>query len=123
MTDVNKTFETINEMGSDSYQNLRKLGEMQMNNWNKMLEKQMETFSLMMGNAVSQAELLSNSKDYSEMLKGQMELTQKLAEDLAEKTRESSEFVQQAGEEYRVWAEDAVKQATDKFSEVSQKAA
>mgnify|MGYP001815801206 CR=1 FL=1 len=123
MTDFNETIDTLNDMGTTGYQNLRKLGEMQMNNWNKIFEKQMETFSLLMGNAVSQAELLNDSKDYPEILTSQMTLTQKLAEELVEKSRESAEVMQQAGDEYRGWAEDVARQAADKVSAVAQKAA
>lgn len=123
MTDINETIDTLNEMGTSSYENLRKLGEMQMNAWNKVLEKQMETFSLLMGGAVSQAELFNDSKDYPEIMKGQVALTQKLAEDMVEKSRESAEVMQQAGEEYRGWAEDVVKEATEKASAATQKAA
>ena len=94
-----------------------------MANWNRLAEKQMEVFSLLMGSLVSQAELATDSKDYSEMLRGQVSLNQKLATGLIDKTRESAEVVQQAGEEYRGWAEEVVKQATDRFSAGTQKAA
>jgi len=123
MTDINETIETMNEMGTKTYDSLRKLGEMQLSTWNKLFEKQIETFNMVMANAVSQAELASEAKDYSEILKGQMTLNQKLGEDLIEKTRETAEFVQQTGEEYRTWAEAAVKEASDKFTAVAKKAA
>jgi phasin family protein len=123
MTDINETIESMNAMGTNAYDNLRKLGEMQMNTWNKMFEKQVETFNMVMANVVSQAELASEAKDYSEVVKGQMALNQKLGEDLIEKTRETAEFVQQTGEEYRVWAEEVVKDASDKFTAAAKKAA
>ena len=123
MTDMNDTIETMNDMGTTAYNNLRKLGEMQMNTWNQMFEKQMETFNLVMGSVVSQAELASEAKDYPDMLKAQMGLNQKLAEELAEKTRESAEMVQQVGEEYRGWAETVTQQATEKFTAAAKKAA
>ena len=123
MTDINETIESMNEMGTNAYDNLRKLGEMQMNTWNKMFEKQVETFNMVMANVVSQAELASEAKDYSEVVKGQMALNQKLGEDLIEKTRETAEFVQQTGEEYRVWAEEVVQETSDKFTAAARKAA
>ena len=123
MTDINETIETMNDLGTTAYDNLRKLGELQLTTWNQMFEKQMETFNLVMGNVVSQAELASEAKDYPEMMKGQMSLNQKLAEDLVEKTRESAELVQKAGEGYRSWAEAVAKQTTDKVTSVARKAA
>jgi phasin family protein len=123
MTDMNETIESMNEMGTNAYDNMRKLGEMQMSTWNKIFEKQVETFNMVMANVVSQAELASEAKDYSDVVKGQMALNQKLGEDLIEKTRETAEFVQQTGEEYRVWAEEVVKDASDKFTAATKKAA
>ena len=123
MTDINETIETMNDLGTTAYDNLRKLGELQLNTWNQMFEKQMETLNLVVGNVVSQAELAGEAKDYSEIMKGQMSLNQKLAEDLVEKTRESAELVQKAGEEYRSWAEAVAKQTTDKVASVARKAA
>jgi phasin family protein len=123
MTDVNETMKTLNEMGATTYDNLRKLGELQMNTWNQVLDKQMETFNLLMGNVVSQAELNRDSKDYAELMKGQMALNQKLTEELVNKTRESAEFVQQVSEDYRGWTEAVVKQATDKLNDVAKKVA
>ena len=123
MSDMNEAIETMNDMSTSAYDNLRKLGEMQMDTWNKMLERQLETFNLIIGGAVSHAELASGANDYQDMLKGQISVNQKLTEDLVEKTRESASFVQEIAEEYRSWAEDSVKQATDKLSSVAQKAA
>ena len=123
MTDVNETMKTFNEMGEATYENLRKLGELQMNTWKQALDKQMEVFNLVMGNVVSQVELSKDSKDYSDLMKGQLELNQKLTESLIQKTRESAEFVQQVSEEYRGWTEAVVKQATDNINDVAKKVA
>jgi histone H3/H4 len=123
MTNFNETIEAVNEMGSKGYENLRKLGEMQMDTFNKMFEKQVDVFNLVMSTTISQVELANEAKDYQDALRGQMTLGQKLAEDLVEKARESAEFAQQAGESYRAWAEEIVKETAEKANDMAKQAA
>ncbi len=121
-----KTQETVammNELGSKGYENLRELGELQMAAWNGLMEKQMQAFNLVVDSAVAQVALVGEGKEPQELLRDQIELNRKLAEDVTEVTRESVELVQKTGEDIRGWAEAAVRQAGEEAEKVSEKVA
>jgi phasin family protein len=90
-----------------------------MNTWNSLMEQQMSAFNSLVDTAVAQAKLYSESKDYTEMVSGQVELTRKLAEEMVEKSRKSAEVVQSAGEAYRSWAEESFKQVSDQANKAA----
>jgi phasin family protein len=123
MNKAQETVELMNDLGSKGYDSLRQLGELQMATWNKLMEKQMTAFNTVVDTAVAQVQLASEAKDYAEALRSQADLTRKLAEDLVGQTRESVELVQGVSEEYRAWAEAAVKQASEEAGKVVEQAA
>ena len=123
MNNAKETVEMMNDLGSKGYESLRQLGELQMTTWNKLMEKQMEAFNTVVDNAVAQISLANDAKDVQDVVRGQVDLNRKLAEEMVEKTRESAELVQAAGEEYRAWAEEAVKEVTEQVTKAAEQAA
>jgi phasin family protein len=123
MNKAQETVEMMNDLSSKGYNSLRALGEMQMAAWNGLMEKQFEAFSAVVETAVAQTQLVGEGKEPQELIREQVELNRKLAEQMIEKTRESVELVQKAGEDVRGWAEVAVKQATTEAEKVSEKVA
>ena len=123
MMNVKETVDNMNELGSKGYENLRQLGELQMSTWNKLMEKQLEVFNTVIEGAVEGVKLVGETKDYQEAVNAQVELSSKLAGQVADKTRETVELVQQAGEEYRGWAEDLAKEAGEQVNKAVQEAA
>jgi acetolactate synthase regulatory subunit len=117
------TVELVNELNEKGYENLRKLGELQMSAWNGLVEKQMAAFNLVVDSAVAQVTLTGEGKEPQELLRAQIELNRKLADDVTAVTRESVELVQQTGEQIRTWAEDAMRQAGEEAEKVSEKVA
>ncbi|PUB76754.1 MAG: hypothetical protein DBP01_18710 [gamma proteobacterium symbiont of Ctena orbiculata] len=57
----------------------------------------------LMNTSMEQLKLVSEAKDYQEVVRGQMDLSRKLGEDLMSKTREAVELSQKTGEEVRGW--------------------
>jgi len=123
MTNFNETIENLNAIGAKNYENLVKLGEMQTANMKTLFEKQIDVFNLVFNTTMSQVELINESKDYQDTLRGQMTLGQKMSEELIEKSRETAEFIQQAGEALRSFGEEIVKETTDKVTEAAKQAA
>lgn len=123
MNKAQETAEMFNDLGSKGYNSLRQLGELQMAAWNGLMEKQMTAFGMVFDSAVAQVKLASEGKEPQELLREQVELNRKLAEQMMETTRESVELVQKNGEDVRAWAEDAIKQATVEAEKVSEKVA
>lgn len=123
MSNAQETVEMMNELGTKGYNSLRQLGEMQLAAWNGLMEKQIEVFNVVVETTVAQVQLAGEGKEPQEVLQTQVELNRKLAEQMIEKTRESVELVQKAGEDYRGWAEEAVRQATEEAGKVSDKVA
>ena len=104
MIKTQETVEMMNELGSKGYESLRQLGELQMSAWNGLMEKQMQAFNLVVDSAVAQVALVGEGKEPQELLRDQIELNRKLAEDVTVVTRESAELVQKAGEDIRGWS-------------------
>lgn len=122
MIDTNKATEMMNDMASKGYDNLRKLGELQMSTWSQLMEKQITAFNTVVDSTIAQTKAFNDAKDYQEAMTTQVELGRKLAEDMTEQTREAVELVQEAGEKYRAFAEDAVKEAKDAAEEMTKAA-
>lgn len=123
MNKAQETVEMFNDLGGKGYDNLRRLGELQMATWNGLMERQMSVFGRVVDSAVAQVKLAGEGKEPQEMLRGQMELNRQLAEQMMEAARESVELMQKNGEEFREWAEEAIKQATTEAEKMSEKVA
>jgi phasin family protein len=117
------TVEMINDLNEKGYQSLRKLGELQMSAWNGLMEKQMAAFNLVVDSAVAQAELVGEGREPQDLMRAQVELNRKLADDVTAVSRDSVELIQKTGEQIRDWAEGAVRQASEEAEKVSEKVA
>ncbi len=122
MNNPQEIFEMFEKAGTDSVATMREFGELQMNTWNEMMNKQLEVFNTMVTSAGAQFKAMSEAKDVEEAVRTQVELSRQLGEEMVEKSRESLEMTQKAGEEYRAFAENIVKQTAEQFEAVKQAA-
>ena len=123
MTNVKENIDMINEMGSNSYSSLRQLGEINLATWNKLMQNQMSLATTLMESTIDQMKLLTEAKDYHEVSRSQIDMTQKMGKLFMQKTRESIELAQKAGEDYRLWFEGSVANANEQFTKAAEKAA
>ena len=123
MTNVKENIEMMNEMGTNSYSSLRQLGEINLATWNKLMQSQMSLVTTLMESSIDQMKLLTEAKDYHEVSRSQINLTQKMGELFVEKTRENIELTQKAGEDYRLWFEGSMANANEQFTKAAEKAA
>jgi phasin family protein len=123
MAKAKESIEMISDFNTAGYESFRKLSDISLNAWNQVVEAQMSTLNTVMNTSMEQMKLVSEAKDYHEVVRGQMDLSRKLGEDLMSKTREAVELSQKTGEEVRSWYETNLAAANEKISKVAEKAA
>ncbi|RLW55752.1 MAG: hypothetical protein B6D69_01670 [gamma proteobacterium symbiont of Stewartia floridana] len=123
MANAKESIEMINEFNTTGYDSFRQLTDISLKTWNQVMEAQMDTVTSLMNTSMEQLKLVSEAKDYHEVVRGQMDLTRKLGEELMTKTREAVEMSQKTGEEVRSWYESNLATANEQISKVAEKAA
>ena len=123
MANAKESIEMINEFNSTGYDSFRQLTDISLKTWNQIMDAQMSTLNTVMNTSMEQLKLVSEAKDYHEVVRGQMDLTRKLGEELMTKTREAVELSQKTGEEVRGWYESNLATANDQINKVAEKAA
>ncbi len=123
MTKAKENIEIMNEINGKGYDSFRQLTDITLNAWNQAIEKQMETYSSLMNSSLEQIKLVSEAKDYHEVVRGQMDMTRKLGEEMVNNTREAVEMSQKTGEEVRAWFESSLSTVNEQVSKAVEKAA
>ncbi len=123
MANAKESIEMINEFNTSGYDSFRQLTDIGLKTWNYVMDAQLSTLNTVMNTGMEQFKLMTESKDYHTALRGQMDLTRKLGEDLMTKTREVIEQGQKTGEEYRGWYETNMASVNEKINKVAAKAA
>jgi phasin family protein len=123
MANAKESIEMINEFNTTGYDSFRQLTDISLKTWNQVMEAQMNTVSSLMNSSMESLKLVSEAKDYHEVVRGQMDLTRKLGEEMMTKTREAVELNQKTGEEVRGWYESNLATANEQINKVAEKAA
>ncbi len=123
MTKAKENIEIMNEINGKGYDSFRQLTDITLNAWNQAIEKQMETYSSLMNSSLEQIKLVSEAKDYHEVVRGQMDMARKLGEEMVNNTREAVEMSQKTGEEVRAWFESSLSTVNEQVSKAVEKAA
>ncbi|MCU7893049.1 MAG: phasin family protein [Candidatus Thiodiazotropha sp. (ex Ustalcina ferruginea)] len=118
-----ESIEMIKQFNTTGYDSFRQLSDISLKTWNQIMDAQMNTLSTVMNTSIDQLKLVSEAKDYQEVVRGQMDLTRKLGEELMTKTREAVELSQKTGEEVRSWYESNIAVANEQISKAAEKAA
>ncbi|MET0027848.1 MAG: phasin family protein [Candidatus Thiodiazotropha sp.] len=123
MANAKESIEMMNEFNTSGYDSFRQLTDIGLKTWNYVMDAQLSTLNTVMNSGMEQFKLMTESKDYHTALRGQMDLSRKLGEDLMTKTREVIEQGQKTGEEYRGWYETNMASINEKINKVAEKAA
>ncbi|MES9851254.1 MAG: TIGR01841 family phasin [Candidatus Thiodiazotropha sp. L084R] len=123
MANAKESIEMINEFNTTGYDSIRQLTDISLKTWNQVMEAQMNTFNSLMTTSMDQLKLVSEAKDYHEVVRGQMDMTRKLGEEMMTKTREAVEMSQKTGEEVRSWYESNLATANEQINKAAEKAA
>jgi phasin family protein len=123
MTKAKENIEMINEINSKGYDSFRQLSDITLKAWNTAVDKQIAAYTNLMNSSMEQIKLVSEAKDYQEIVRGQMDLTRKIGEEMVSNTRDAVELSQKTGEEVRAWFESSLSSANEQVSKAVEKAA
>lgn len=123
MSKAKEKIEMINEINSKGYDSFLKLSDITLKAWNQVMDKQMEAYASLMNSGLEQVKLISEAKDYHQVIRGQMDFTRKFGEEMVNGTRQAVELGQQTGEELRAWFESGLSSVNEQVSKVVEQAA
>jgi phasin family protein len=123
MSKAKEKIEMINEINSKGYDSFLKLSDITLKAWNQAMDKQMEAYSSLMNSGLEQVKLISEAKDYQQVIRGQMDFTRKFGEEMVNGTRQAVELGQQTGEELRAWFESGLSSVNEQVFKVVEQAA
>ena len=123
MTKAKENIEMINEINSKGYDSFRQLTDITLKAWNQAVDKQIEAYTSLMNSSLEQIKLVSEAKDYHEVVRGQMDLTRKIGEEMVNNTREAVEMSQKTGEEVRAWFESSLSSVNEQVTRAGEQAA
>ena len=93
----------INQMGGKNFDQVNALNELNMRTWEKLASRQLDVMNLFMEQGLRRMKLASESGDYADFLKGEMELAKEMGTRLMEETKANMELASQLRDEYRDW--------------------
>jgi hypothetical protein len=123
MANAKESIEMINEFNKSGYDSFRQLTNISLSTWNQVMETQLNSYNNLLTTGMEHIKLVSEAKDYKDVVRSQMDLTRKLGEELMTKTRETLELSQKTGEEVRSWYESNLATANEQISKVAEKTA
>jgi phasin family protein len=123
MSKAKENIEMINEINSKGYDSLRQLTDITLKAWHTAVDKQIAVYSSLMNSSLEQIKLVSEAKDYQEVVRGQMDLTRRVGEEMVSSSREAVELGQKTGEEIRSWFESSLSSVNEQVSKTVGKAA
>ncbi len=83
----------------------------------------MASYTSLMNSGLEQMKLVSEAKDYHEVVRGQMDLTRKIGEELMTSARDTVEMSQKTSEEFRTWFESSLSTVNEQVTKAVEKAA
>jgi len=119
VNDPKANLELIKDFGINGYENIRSLAEINLRTWEKLVEKQMDSFGLFVDAGIEQLAVNKNPQDIKGLLDNQVALGKTLSENIANKSRETVDLANQAGNEYRSWLENGINTFNSKVSAVA----
>ncbi|MCU7915774.1 MAG: phasin family protein [Candidatus Thiodiazotropha sp. (ex Gloverina cf. vestifex)] len=123
MTKAKESIEMMNEINSNGYDSFRQLTDITLKAWNQAMDSQMAAYSSLMNTSLEQIKLVSEAKDYHEVVRGQMDATRKLGEEMVSNTRDAVELSQKTSEEVRAWVESSLSSVNEQVTKAVEKAA
>ena len=114
---------SMKDISKQAVESARDLGELNSKMIEKAIEQQMSITNMCVESGMKQVQLLQETRDVKEFWSKQASLVEEYAGKLMEAAKQQVEFAQKAGEEYKSWIEQGVKQATDTAKASTKKSA
>jgi hypothetical protein len=123
MNKAKQGIEMFSEFNSKGYDSLRQLTEISLKAWHQTLDKQFAAYTNQMKAGLDQLTLIAQAKEYQDVVRGQIDLTRTIGEEMVSKTRDVVELSQKTGEEIRGWFEGNLSTLNEQLSKAFEKAA
>jgi phasin family protein len=98
-----ETVNLMNDMGNKGFERLNTLGELNLRTWENLVTRQMDAVSFAMEQGIRQVKLATESKGYTDYMKGQVELAKETSERAMEEAKASLKVAGEVQEDYRAW--------------------
>jgi len=118
---VKENLNAVQEMGKKGYARLTSLTELNLRTWEKMASRQMEAMKLLMEQGSRHMKLASESKSYSDLLKGEVELAKEVSNRLMEEAKANMQIASEVRDLYRDWFQEGVNELSAEIGKVTPK--
>jgi hypothetical protein len=102
---ANETINVANEIANKGIERLTSLSELNMRVFERLIARQMDAANLCMEHGVRVMKLVTESKGYNELVKGQAEAAKELSERLLTESKTNASLAGEVRDDYRVWFE------------------
>jgi phasin family protein len=121
-----ETLELVNRFNENALKSAKRLGELNMHTFEHLLSKQTEVVNACYEAGAHNAELLTQGKDYREVVAAQTDMLRSCGDKLVGNIRETANVMNNVSNELNSMLEDAIQFTSEnlqKASEISPKAA
>jgi hypothetical protein len=99
---------TYNELTNKSVERVNALGELNLKIAETVATRQMDMMNLLMEQGLRMMTLTTEAKGYTDLYKGQVEITKDVAERLVEESKSGMKLAGQIRDDYRGWFDAAL---------------
>lgn len=115
---INETVKTATDMTAKGMDRFNSMTELNMRTWEKLAGRQMDFFGLCLEQGVRLATLATESKNYSDYLKGQTDIVKEMSERMMAETKTSMQLIGEVRDDYRGWYERGLSELSTDLREV-----
>jgi hypothetical protein len=109
---------TYNELTDKSVERINALGELNLKVAETVATRQMDMMNLLMEQGLRMITLTTEAKGYTDLYKGQVEITKDVAERLVEESKNGMKLAGQIRDDYRGWFDAALAEVKDSSTTV-----
>jgi hypothetical protein len=109
---------TYNELTNKSVERVNALGELNLKIAETVATRQMDMMNLLMEQGLRMMTLTTEAKGYTDLYKGQVEITKDVAERLVEESKNGMKLAGQIRDDYRGWFDAALAEMKDSSTTV-----
>ena len=118
----NDYFKSLNDFSANAMEAAKELGELNSKLMEKTIALQMKAADLMVEGSMKQGQMVQETKEVKDYLSKQASLVEEYANMFVDLAKSNVALAQEAGEEYKAWAEKNMKSVDAAAKTVAKKA-
>lgn len=118
-----ETITAVNELTHKGIERMTTLSELNLRIFERLAARQMDAVNLCVEHGVRVMKLVTESKGYNELVKGQVEATKDLSERVMAESKTNMTLAGQVRDDYRTWIEKTLADVTSDLRKVAPVAA